>query len=335
VGWGKSHPIPSGKFQTPSTKFQTNSKLQAPNSKRFGIWNLGFGISLEEGTMDTPSTDKRASSRPKRSSGLLLIVLAAAFVIVSFMFWHETWFGRQLSDQEILEYLQDDQHPHKIQHALSQIADHMVQGDSGKWYPQIITLAHHPQAQIRATTAWVMAQDSSSQEFHHVLLEMLHDPELMVRRNVALGLVRFGDLRGRPVLVKMLQSCSVRASEPGIASIHLAVDQPVSFGTLLAYIRGPGDQKMEIRSPLEGRVRRIMVEDGSSVSAGDEIMTIDSDADQVWEALRGLYLVGLPEDLPEVERYAVPMPDMPDRIRQQAVLTANAIRTRAARKATP
>lgn len=286
--------------------------------------------------MDTLPTNECGRSHSARRSGLPLIALAALFVIVSFLFWHQTWFGRRLSDQEIQDYLQDQQHPHKIQHALSQIADRMVQGDSCRqWHPQIISLAHHPQAQIRATVAWVMGQEASSQAFHRVLLEMLHDPELMVRRNVALGLIRFGDSQGRPVLVGMLQPYNIRAPESGVVSIYLAVDQPVGLGTLLAHISRPGNPEVEVRSPLEGWVRKIVVQDGAIVNAGDELMTIDSEADQVWEALRGLCLVGLPEDLPEVERYARGVPNMPDRIRQQAILTANAIRTRAAQRTTP
>jgi hypothetical protein len=48
----------------------------------------------------------------------------------------------------------------------------------------------------------------------------------------------------------------------------------------------------------------------------------------VWEALRALYVIGLPADLGEVDRYAQGMPGMPDRVREQAVLTSRAIRSR-------
>jgi hypothetical protein len=54
-------------------------------------------------------------------------------------------------------------------------------------------------------------------------------------------------------------------------------------------------------------------------------------SDEVWEALRGLYFVGRPEDLSEVERYRRGATDMPGRVRRQAALTAQAIRTRAER----
>jgi len=48
----------------------------------------------------------------------------------------------------------------------------------------------------------------------------------------------------------------------------------------------------------------------------------------VWEALRALYLVGQPDDLADVDRYASGVAGMPERVGQQAALTAQAIRER-------
>jgi len=39
-------------------------------------------------------------------------------VLMPFLFWWNTWFGRQLSDKQIEVYLDDDKHPRHIQHAL-------------------------------------------------------------------------------------------------------------------------------------------------------------------------------------------------------------------------
>jgi hypothetical protein len=68
--------------------------------------------------------------------------------------------------------------------------------------------------------------------------------------------------------------------------------------------------------------------DGSSVTAGDPLLTLAPSAEMVWEALRALYFVGQPEDLPLAERFIRGNPDMPDSVRQQAALTARAIRQR-------
>jgi hypothetical protein len=64
------------------------------------------------------------------------------------------------------------------------------------------------------------------------------------------------------------------------------------------------------------------------VPFGAEIATIDPGTDQAWEALRALYLVGRPEDIPAVAHYEQNLPEISDAVRQQAVLTEQAIRQR-------
>jgi len=51
----------------------------------------------------------------------------------------------------------------------------------------------------------------------------------------------------------------------------------------------------------------------------------------VWEALRALYLVGQQDDLAAIQPYERELPDIPDRVRQQALATGEAIRQRAAK----
>jgi hypothetical protein len=58
---------------------------------------------------------------------------------------------------------------------------------------------------------------------------------------------------------------------------------------------------------------------------------VDPGAEQVWEALRALYLIGQTEDLPAITPYERELPEISDRVRQQAVLTERAIRERAER----
>jgi len=54
-------------------------------------------------------------------------------------------------------------------------------------------------------------------------------------------------------------------------------------------------------------------------------MSLNSDEQSVWEALRGLALIGTKDDLPTIEAY-VSSTDTSARIREQASLTAKAIR---------
>jgi len=68
---------------------------------------------------------------------------------------------------------------------------------------------------------------------------------------------------------------------------------------------------------------------GATVAAGAEIATIDPGDEQVWEALRALYLIGRAEDLPAIRPYERESRDIPDRVREQALLADQAIRSRA------
>jgi hypothetical protein len=58
------------------------------------------------------------------------------------------------------------------------------------------------------------------------------------------------------------------------------------------------------------------------------VASIDPGSEQVWEALRALYLVGQIEDLTAIRIYERSVPEIPDRLREQAALTEKAIQAR-------
>lgn len=265
-----------------------------------------------------------------RASGPILI-LAILFVVASFLTWYFTWFGRDLPDSEISKFLVDEKHPRHVQHALLQIQQRIERGDKNakQWYPQIVALAGSPESEFRLTVAWLMGADNSSEEFHNALKKLLADPEPIVRRNAALALVRFNDSSGRRELTAMLQPFTVTAPATGILVSSLASGAQISRGTLLGRIQEPSNEVVEMRSPLLGIMDQILVASGSSVSKGDAALTIRSDEQSIWEALRGLAVVGEEEDLPLIERYAHGAEPVSDRIKQQAALTAIAIKSRA------
>src|SRR6266581_2263534 len=103
-------------------------------------------------------TEAAVAPPSRQRSTWPLIILAALFIIVPFLTWYTTWFGRDLSDAEIAKYLADEKNPRHIQHALSQIEARIEKGDPNvkKFYPQVIALTKNPVAEIRKTTAWVM-----------------------------------------------------------------------------------------------------------------------------------------------------------------------------------
>src|SRR6185436_2074589 len=126
----------------------------------------------------------------RRRSPLSLAIVAALFIIMPFLAWYFTWFGRNLSDDTIDKYLADQSSPRHVQHALTQIEARIEKGDQSvkRWYPQILQLAGSNTMEVRQTVAWVMGQDNKSEEFHAALQRLLHDSEPIVRRNAALGI---------------------------------------------------------------------------------------------------------------------------------------------------
>jgi hypothetical protein len=247
-----------------------------------------------------------------------------------FLFWWNTWFGRQLSDKQVVEYLQDEKHPRHIQHALVQLGERMSKGDPSvrQWYPDAVRLAGHPVEEVRNTDAWVMGQDTSGAGFHQALLKMLGDSSLTVRGNAALSLVRFGDATGRPQILELLQSATITAPTSGTVKDTGVAGSAVHGGGLVAKLQYGDRAADELRSPITGRIRSIAAPEGSRVAAGQTIATIDPGTEQVWEALRGLYLVGQPEDIAAVLPYERELPDIPDHVRQQALATEKSIRDR-------
>ncbi len=260
---------------------------------------------------------------------ILFFAVAWAIVLLPFLFWHSTWFGRQLTDGELDRFIHDQQKPRHIQHALVQLGERIQRHDASaqRWYPDAVHLASSPVEEIRNTDAWIMGQDNSRPEFHQALLPMLNDSSPMVRYNAALSLVRFGDASGHSQLVEMLKPVKVTAPEAGRITDLAKVGEAIRQGGTMAKIDVNG-KTSEVRSPIAGRVRSFAVSRGAEVQSGTELATMDPAPEQVWEALRALYLVGQKEDLSAITPFEKSQANMPDRVREQAVQTEKAIRER-------
>lgn len=276
---------------------------------------------------DAAPTKKSMSTRHR----ILFFVTAWFIAFMPVMFWWNTWFGRTLSDKQVAEYLRDDRHPRHIQHALVQMGERMARRDAAvkQWYPELVRLAGHSVDEVRNTDAWVLGQDTSGQGFHDALLKMLSDQSPLVRGNAALSLVRYGDASGRQQIVALLQPVTLTAPIAGRVVDADKAGTAIHQGGLIAKLQND-QQTVEVRSPIAGRIRTLFAQTGGLVNAGAQIATIDPAVDQVWEALRALYLVGQSEDLPAIARYERDLPEVPDHVRQQALLTDKAIRDRVA-----
>jgi len=275
------------------------------------------------------SPDPRTKRSISRTQKILFFATGWLIVAMPFLFWWNTWFGRHLSDQQINEYLHDDKKPRHIQHALVQLGDRMSRKDAAaqRWYPDLLRLSTYTVEEVRNTDAWVMGQDTSGAGFHEALLKMLQDPSPMVRGNAALSLVRFGDSTGRPQITALLQPAQLNAPNAGTI---VDADRPgtaIHQGGLVAKLSADGSPT-EIRSPIPGRIRSVS-QTGAQVNAGGEVAVIDPGTEQVWEALRALYLIGQPDDIPAIRPYERDLADISNDVRQQAQETEKAIQARA------
>jgi hypothetical protein len=282
-------------------------------------------------------------SAPKRGmSGnqkILFFVTGWLIVLMPFLFWWNTWFGRQLSNQQLTTYLHDDKKPRHIQQALVQISERISRHDAAvsQWYPELLALAADPVEEVRNTDAWVMGQDTSGAGFHETLLKMLTDSSPMVRGNAELSLVRFGDANGRPQIVALLQPAQITAPQAGRIADSDRPGTAIHQGGLVAKLTASdpaasgstaSQGAIEIRSPIPGRIHSVAAT-GANVAAGAEIAVVDPGTEQVWEALRALYLVGQLEDISAIRPYERDLPEISNDVRQQAQETEKAIRERA------
>jgi hypothetical protein len=298
------------------------------------------------------------SPKPKRSMSrtqkILFFTTGWLIVLMPFLFWWNTWFGRHLSDQQLTEYLHDDKKPRHIQQALVQLSERISRNDASakQWYPDLLRLSNYSVEEVRNTDAWVMGQDTSTAGFHDALLKMLNDSSPMVRGNAALSLVRFGDATGRRQIVALLQPAEIRVPASGqigpsatqdswsdkgrtaavvdTAAAGTSIREGGVVAKLSTAVFADGTASPELRSPITGRVRTMNVQRGREVHPGDLIAVVDPGTEQVWEALRALFLIGQLDDLPAIRPYERDLPDVSNDVRQQAVETEKAIQARAA-----
>src|SRR5947209_243799 len=215
-------------------------------------------MSAVSNASEIASGDPKARRRMSTGQRILFFVTAWLIVLMPFLFWWNTWFGRQLSDKQVSEYLHDDKKQRHIQQEL----------------------------------------------------------------------VQFGDATGRPQIRALLEPARITAPQSGRVIDASKVGTPIHQGGIVAKVENEG-HTVEVRSPITGRLADLFVKASQTVNAGDQIATLDPGTDQVWEALRALYLTGQPEDIPAIQPYERELPDIPEHVRKQAVATEKAIRGRA------
>jgi len=291
------------------------------------------GIPSGEPAPDSSELTPPAKPGMKKRWLYLILGVMLLFVLMPYLIWQATWFGKPLNDNQMADAFADTDHPRNAQHALSQIADRMENADptvratAKPWYPQAIVAASSSESALRSTAAWVMGKDPSVPEFHDELQKLLADSDPMVQRNAALSLVRFGDVSGHDMIVSMLKPWLQTAPVEGKLSTRLTPGETVNVGTLIGRIETPGG-KVEIRTKMPGTIDQWVVKDGTPVTVNQPIAQLDPAADVVLNALAALYFVGHTDDIPAIAPYLRNITGMPLSVSQQAKLTIDAIHTR-------
>src|SRR5258708_12276345 len=161
-------------------------------------------LAVAQDSAPRPAPPRQRMSTRNR---LLFFLTAWLIVLMPFLFWWSTWFGRHLSDTQITAYLNDDKHPRHIQHALVQLGERMARQDAGAthWYPQLLRLATPPVEEVRNTDAWVMGQDTSAAASRQTLLRMLQDSSPAAPATAPPSLLPSADPPAPPPLAPLFQ----------------------------------------------------------------------------------------------------------------------------------
>src|SRR5438552_11778821 len=156
-------------------------------------------MSAVSNASEIASGDPKARRRMSTGQRILFFVTAWLIVLMPFLFWWNTWFGRQLSDKQVSEYLHDDKKPRHIQHALVQIGARMSRHDASvtRWYPDVARLASYPVEEVRNTDASVLGEATTVAEFPEALRRVRNDSPLTVCGHQARTLAPLGDAAGR------------------------------------------------------------------------------------------------------------------------------------------
>lgn len=290
---------------------------------------------IDEQEIEVPAPTVADRRGPSRKYPWAILVVVVLFVVLPFLSWYGSWFGRKLSDNQMQAYLHDQVKPRNVQHALSQIGNRIIEGDPSvkRWYAEVIAAAQHSSPEVRLLAAWVMGQDNHDQGFHAALVPLLEDAHPGVRHNAALALVRFNDSAARPELVAMLKPTTLRADADGTAEFIVKDEgTSVAANAPLARIKQSNGQILVVHAPEAGRIETLAVADGVAVSANSDLVTLAPETEQVFSALVALYVMGQPDDIPYIQRYTGPLPGVSDRINKQAVSTLAAIRERAQKR---
>lgn len=242
---------------------------------------------------------------PPRSPFPFVLFLILGMMLLFFFGWYRDWFGRDLTDAQVLERLAETEDPRTLQHALVQLEARLSPQFPAreKFRGPVVTLAKHPRHEVRELVAWVMGREPAP-EYQAALRGMLSDDSLATRRNAACSLSNFKDGSARPVLLEALKHLAVVAPGGGVLELSTKVGDPASMGRDLGSIVAPGGQTFPLRAAFNGEIREVNAKDGATVSAGDVLLVVSPEPKSVLNVLHALQSVGIQADIETLRPFA-------------------------------
>jgi biotin carboxyl carrier protein len=154
---------------------------------------------------------------------------------------------------------------------------------------------------VRRAAAQAMGEAPRREGFVQALLPLLSDQDLLLRRLAAESLGALEDPRGREVLLRAMEPHVVQAPFAGRMIAGVELGMRVSRTGQLAFIETEGVGRRPVKAPITGYVDWIH-DTGTPVAEGERVAVLLPGRDQIWRALRALYLVGQPHDVERIRK---------------------------------
>jgi hypothetical protein len=276
---------------------------------------------------ETRAQDPRLS--PRRSPVPLVLFTVLGLVLLFVFGWYRDWFGRPLSDAQILERLDETRPPREIQHALAQLEARLTPSYPGReaFRSRVAALAGHPLPEVRAVAAWTMGREPAP-EYRAALLRLLEDGSAVVRTNAACALSNFGVAEARPHLAQALRPIEFRAPGSGTLRLRARVGDPVSLGRDLGEILS-AQGGLPLRAEFNGEILEVPWADGAEIEEGTVYLRVSPDPQIVANVLQALDAVGGPGEIPAVEEVALGrVPGLGEELAARARRTLEILRRR-------
>jgi biotin carboxyl carrier protein len=271
----------------------------------------------------------------KIKAPVVLALLLSGSVIVTFVFWRQVSFGRRLDDAELAEVLTAASPSRRALHGIEELTRRAGEGRPGmdRWNERLVAVSSRPETNLRRAAAWAMQVSARDPAVAARLLDLARtDPDATVRRNAACSLTLSADpSAARPVLRSMLAPFVVAAPAAGTVESLVPVGRRPREDEMVGRLRGEDGARVEISTPVPGRVTAFRVREGDRIAAGAPVAEVAPGEEHVLNAAKGLAFAGTADDVDLLRAFLVPGGDVTPAMADQCRRAIAEIERRAAR----